>query len=218
MADPASSDELFKMWRQQVQAGADAWTKATQQAATQGQVPPSPPDPTQFWRQFTDQPSAPWAPFQGGGPANPDMLRQWKKFLDDWIAAWSKTLEETMSTPAFAEALGKTLDQFLNVQGKAKQAAARANKATLDALGLPSRDQIVGLSRQLMDLEDRLEGLEDKIDAAGPAARPTGAGTRGRSRKTATRKTATRKTAAKKTSARKSGARKTVTKRPKPKK
>ena len=99
------------------------------------------------------------------------------------------------------------------MQGKAKQAAARANKATLDALGLPSRDQIVGLSRQLMDLEDRLEGLEDKIDAAGPAARPTGAGTRGRSRKTATRKTA-----AKKTSARNSGARKTVTKRPKPKK
>ena len=208
MADPASSDELFAMWRQQVQAGADAWTKAVQQAASHGQVPPSPPDPTQFWRQFTGEPSAPWAPFQGAGPANPDMLRQWKKFLDDWITAWSKALEEAMSTPAFAEALGKTLDQFLTVQGKAKQAAAQSSKATLDALGLPSRDQIVGLSRQLMDLEDRIEGLEDKIAAAGPAARPTGAGTRGRPRKTTTRKTATTKTAARKKAA----------KRPKPKK
>ena len=213
MANRTSSDELFAMWRQQVQAGADAWTKAVQQAASQGQVPPSPPDPTQFWRQFTEQPSAPsapWAPFQGAGPANPDMLREWKKFLDDWIAAWSKTLEETMSTPAFAEALGKTLDQFLNVQGKAKQTAARSNKATLDALGLPSKDQIVGLSRQLMDLEDRLERLEDKIDAAGPAGPRTDARSRARSRKTTTKKTATRKTAARN--------RKTATKRPKPKK
>ncbi len=110
MPDSASSDELFKMWRKQVE-GTEAWTKAVKQAASHGQVPPSPPDPTQFWQQFVDQASAqaatPWAAFQraAAGPPNPDMLQQWKKFLDDWIAAWSKALEEAMSTPEFAEAL-----------------------------------------------------------------------------------------------------------------
>ncbi len=169
-------------------------------------MPPSPPDPTQFWRQFTDQPANPWTQFTGAGagagPANPDMLRQWKTFLDDWIAAWSKALEDAMSTPAFAEALGKTLDQFLTVQGKAKEAAKRSNKATLDALGLPSREQITGLSRQLMDLEDRLESLEDKIDAGTSAARPVRpAAPRARPKKAA-KKTVKKKTV-KRTAARK---------------
>ena len=207
MADSPSSDELFAMWRKQVEAGAEAWKKAVQQAASHGQVPPSPPDPTQFWRQFTGQASPPWASFQGAGPVNPDILRQWKTFLDDWIAAWSKALEEAMSTPAFAEALGKTLDQFLTVQGKAKRAAAKSSKATLDAMGLPSREQIVGLARQLMDLEDRLESLEDKIDA-GAAPRP--AATRARA------KAATRKKPG--TPPRKPAASKTTAKRAKPKK
>mgnify|MGYP002636163784 CR=1 FL=1 len=187
MADAASSDELFAMWRQQVEAGTEAWTKAVQQAASHGQVPPSPPDPTLFWRQFTDQASTPWAAFQGAGagPANPDMLRQWKKFLDDWIAAWAKALEGAMSTPEFAEALGKTLDQFLTVQGKVKETAKRTNKATLEALGLPSREQITGLSRQLMDLEDRLESLEDTLDAGAGTARPVRpAAPRARAKKT----------------------------------
>ena len=177
MADPTSDrDDLFATWRKQVEAGADAWMKTVQQMASQGQAPP-PPDPAQFWRQFTNLgPTGP-VPFPGAGPVDPQVLAQWKQFLDDWIAAWSRALEQAMQTEAFAEALGRTLDQFLTVQGKAREAAERSGKATIDALGLPSRDQVIGLSRQMMDLEDRLETLEDKLDALGsrppaPAAAP----------------------------------------------
>ena len=67
---------------------------------------------------------------------------------------------------------GKTLDQFLNTQQSAKQATTKASKATLESLGLPSRDQIVGLARQLMDLEDRLEGLEDRLEALAGGVTP----------------------------------------------
>ena len=164
MADPTSDrDDLFAQWRKQVEAGADAWIKTVQQMASQGHAPP-PPDPMQFWRQFTGTGPASTPPFPGAGPIDPQVLAQWKRFLDDWIAAWSQALEKAMGTEAFAQALGKTLDQFLTVQGKARQAAERSGKAAIDAVGLPSREQVVGLSRQMMDLEDRLEALEDKIE------------------------------------------------------
>ena len=172
MADPTSDrDDLFAMWRKQVEAGADAWMKAVQQMAGQGQAPP-PPDPAQFWRQFSNLGPTGSVPFPGAGPVDPQVLAQWKQFLDDWIAAWSRALEQAMRTEAFAEALGRTLDQFLTVQGKARQAAERSGKAAVDALGLPSRDQVIGLSRQMMDLEDRLETLEDKLDALGTPPPP----------------------------------------------
>ena len=170
MADPTSDpNDLFAQWRKQVEAGTAAWIKTVRQMASQGHVPP-PPDPMQFWRQFSNAGPMNAPPFAGAGPVDPQMLAQWKRFLDDWIAAWSQALERAMGTEAFAEALGKTLDQFLTVQGKAREAVERSGKAAIDAVGLPSREQVVGLSRQLMDLEDRLEGLEDKIE--GPRDNP----------------------------------------------
>ncbi len=174
MADPTSApDDLFAMWRKQVEAGTAAWVEAAQQMASQGRVP-NPPDPTQFWRQFSNfgPLGASPSPFPGTGPIDPEVLAQWKRFLDDWLAAWSRALEQVMGTEAFAEALGKTLDQFLSVQAKARQATEQATRTTIESLGLPSREQVVGLSRQMMDLEDRIESLADQLDALGtrPAA------------------------------------------------
>ena len=168
MADPTSDrDDLFAQWRKQVEAGTDAWIKTVRQMASQGQVPP-PPDPAQFWRQFSNAGPFNASPFTGAGPIDPEVLAQWKRFLDDWIAAWSRALEQAMGTEAFAEALGKTLDQFLTVQGKARQAVERSGKAAIDAVGLPSREQVVGLSRQMMDLDDRLEAIQDRLEADKP--------------------------------------------------
>ena len=172
MADPTSApDDLFAMWRKQVEAGTEAWIKAAQQMASQGHVP-NPPDPTQFWRQFPNFGASGASPFPGTGPIDPEVLAQWKRFLDDWLAAWSRALEQVMGTEAFAEALGKTLDQFLSVQAKARQATEHAAKAGIESLGLPTREQVVGLSRQMMDLEDRIESLADQLEALGtrPAA------------------------------------------------
>ena len=173
MTDPTSApDDLFAMWRKQVEAGTAAWVEAAQRMAGQGHVP-NPPDPTQFWRQFTNFGPLGASPFAGTGPVDPDVLAQWKRFLDDWLAAWSRALEQVMGTEAFAEALGKTLDQYLSVQAKARQATEQATKAGIESLGLPSREQVVGLSRQMMDLEDRIESLADQLDALG--ARPAAA-------------------------------------------
>lgn len=165
MAEAPSSEQLFELWRRQMQSATEAWAKSVEQMARAGQVPPAPPDPTTFFRPFVDQNLSSWAGWMNASPASPDLLKQWKKFLDDWLAAWTNALEQVMGTEAFAQALGKTLEQFLAVQGQAKKGIDQSTKATVDALGLPSKEQVVGLARHLMDLEDRLEALDDKIDA-----------------------------------------------------
>lgn len=194
MTDIPSSEELFALWRKQIEAGTDAWAKTVSQMASQGQAPSAPPDPAMFWRPFMDQGVAGWAQLFSAGPVSPELMGQWKKFLDDWIAAWTRALEQAMGTEAFAQSLGKTLDQFLTVQGAAKQAVEQSSQATLQALGLPSRDQVVGLSRQLMDLEDRIEAIEDAVGALGrPEPSPA------KTARKATKKNAKKKKVGKKT-------------------
>src|SRR5262249_52985904 len=111
---------------------------------------------------------------------------------------WTKALEQAMGTEAFAESLGKMLDRFLTVQGAAQEAARRANKATLDALGLPTREQIVALSRQLADGEDRLEAIEDQVQAF--RGRPPSPSSKAPRQSRTTRRAAPRKRSRKKQS------------------
>jgi hypothetical protein len=70
-----------------------------------------------------------------------------------------------MGRDAFAQALGKYLEQWLALQAPLKKAAGESTEAMLLALGIPSRSQVVEIARQLVDLQDRLEGLEDRLGA-----------------------------------------------------
>jgi hypothetical protein len=97
------------------------------------------------------------------GPASPDLFGQWKQFLDQWIEAWSKALGQAMGTEAFAQTLGSYLDRWLQAQGPVKKAGEESAETLLQALGLPSRAQVVGVARQLAEVDDRLERLEDGI-------------------------------------------------------
>jgi len=159
MADDAGTQALFDMWKKQIEEGTQAWARMMGQA----QATAAPPDLTQFWRPFMDQGIAAWHKLLAQGPVTPDIMAQWKQFLDQWIAAWGKVLEQAMGTETFAKALGKQLEQWLSTVGPAKQAADQTAEATLQALGIPSRTQVTGIARQIMDLEDRIEGLEDKL-------------------------------------------------------
>ncbi|MBI4610461.1 MAG: hypothetical protein HY726_15800 [Candidatus Rokubacteria bacterium] len=157
MAEDSSTQALFDLWKKQIEEGTQAWARLL----GQGQAV----DPTLFWRPFMDQGIAAWSRLLTQGPATPDLLTQWKQFLDQWIAAWGKVLEQAMGTEAFAQALGKHLEQWLALQAPARKAAEHATEATLSALGIPSRTQVVGIARQLVDLEDRVERLEDRLGA-----------------------------------------------------
>ena len=154
----SSTQQLMDLWKKQIDEGSQAWLRMV----GQGQ----PMDPQAFWRPFMDQGMAAWAKVMTQGTPSPDLMSQWKQFLDQWIAAWSRVLEQAMGTDTFAQALGKQLEGFLNAAGPARKAADQQVEAGLSAMGLPSRSQVTGLARQLIQMEEKIDALEDKLDAA----------------------------------------------------
>ena len=148
MADNSATQQLFDLWKKQVDEGTQAWLRMAGQGTA--------PDPQAFWRPFMDQGMQAWSKVMTQGTASPDLLAQWKQFLDQWIAAWSKVLEQAM---------GKQLEGFLNVSGPAKKAAEQQIEVGLSTLGLPSRTLVIGLAKQIAGLEEKIEGLEDRLDA-----------------------------------------------------
>src|SRR5262245_64447316 len=149
MADNPSQ-QLVDMWKHQVEEGTQAWLRMMGQGS--GAAPTM--DPQSFWRPFMDQGMAAWSKVmtQGAAPS-PDLMTQWKQFLDQWIAAWSRVLEQAMGTDAFAKAMGKQLEGFLNVSGPAKKAAEQQIEVGLSTLGLPSRTLVIGPAKQIAALE-----------------------------------------------------------------
>jgi polyhydroxyalkanoate synthesis regulator phasin len=158
MADSSATNQLFELWRRQFEESAAAWTRLAGQA-----TPPQPSDPTAFWRPILNQGLEQWARLFSQGPITPDLAAQWKQFLDQWIEAWSKALGQAMNTEAYAEMMGKFLDQQLVAQGPMKKAAEQSIEGALQALNLPSRGQVTNVARQIVELEERIERLEDGI-------------------------------------------------------
>ena len=158
-----SSQQLFDLWKKQVEDGAQAWLKMLGQASPAPAAAPA-WDPQAFWKPFMDQGIAAWSKVMTQGTPSPDLMAQWKQFLDQWIAAWSKVLEQAMGTEAFAQALGKQLEGFLAAAGPAKKAAEQQQEAALAGLGMASSRQLTSVAQQIVHLEDKVEALEDKLD------------------------------------------------------
>ena len=70
-----------------------------------------------------------------------------------------------MGTEQFAKLMGQSFDQFLAALGPLRKAAEAQTERALQALGLPSRSQVTAVAKQIVELEERLERLEDRIDA-----------------------------------------------------
>ena len=66
-----------------------------------------------------------------------------------------------MSTEAFAQQMGRSLERWLAAQAPMKKAAEQAIEQTLQALNLASRSQLTAVAKQIVELEERLERVED---------------------------------------------------------
>jgi hypothetical protein len=147
MAEMPSSQQLFESWKRQLEEGAASWAQLLAKTPTTGA------DPASFWwKPMFEGGLAQWARLFAQTPVSPDLMTQWKQFLDQSIEAWSKALSQAMSTEAFAQMMGKTLDQWLAAQGPAKRAADQSVEAGLQALNLPSRTQVAQVAKQMEDL------------------------------------------------------------------
>ena len=160
MTDTGGSPQLFEMWKKQLEDGAQAWGKLFGQPAA---APPT--DPMAFWRPLVEQWVQASARAFAQTPMTPDVMGQWKQFLDQSIEAWSRALGQMMNTEQFAQGMGRTLEQWMTSYAPAKKAADQGVEGALQALNLPTRVQVTALAKQLMDLEERLDRLEDGISA-----------------------------------------------------
>ncbi len=61
-----------------------------------------------------------------------------------------------LENPVFSQALGTALGMG--------EKAAQAQKRAMDAVGLPSAEEMGRLERRIRSLSDRLESLEDQLD------------------------------------------------------
>ena len=162
MTADATPHQLFDMWRKQVEESTQAWTRLLAQRPAAA----APPDPAAFWRPVLDQGLETWAKLFTQTPATPELLPQWKQFLDQWIEAWSKVLGQAMGTEQFAKLMGQSLEQLLATHGSLRRAAEQQTEQALQALQLPSRAQVTAIAKMIVELEERLDRLEDRIDAA----------------------------------------------------
>ena len=161
MADATTTNPLFEMWRKQFEEGAAAWARMVSQA----QTPPTPTDPTAFWRPVLNQGVEQWARIFAQTPVSPDLAVQWKQFIDQWIEAWSKALGHVMNTEAYAGMMGRYLDQWLVAAAPMKKAAEQQIDQALATLNVASRSQLTAVAKQLVELEERLERMEDTLGA-----------------------------------------------------
>src|SRR5919108_3184493 len=141
-----ASQQLFEIWKRQLDEGAHAWSRVL------GASPTPAPDPLSFWKPAMEHGLQTWARIFATTPVTPDLMSQWKQFLDQSIEAWSKALGQVMNTDAYAQAMGKALDQWLASYAPVKKQADQSLDATLQALNLPSRGQVTALAKQIMEL------------------------------------------------------------------
>ena len=153
--------QLFEMWRKQLEDGAQAWGKLLSQPA----AAPAPADPMAFWRPMVEQWVQASARAFSQTPMSPDVMSQWKQFLDQSIDAWSRALSQAMNTDSFAQMLGKYLDQWLVTTAPMKKAAEHGVDQALQTLNLASRSQLTAVAKQIVELEDRVERIEEAVNA-----------------------------------------------------
>ncbi len=144
------------MWTRSMEQGMEAWLKVVSQPQTS--------DASQFWRPMFGQSLDIWSQILQQGAGSPDVLTQWKRFLDDSVDAWSKVLERAMGSEGFAVAMGKCLDQYLNMVGPMRKNLQSSNEEFLRTMNLPSRKQVTDLASQIVSLEARLDALETRIE------------------------------------------------------
>jgi polyhydroxyalkanoate synthesis regulator phasin len=152
--------QLFDLWRRQLEESTQAWTRMVSQAP-----PTAIPDPMAFWRPVLNQGLEQWAQIFAQSPATPDLVAQWKQFLDQWVEAWSRVLGQAMGTEHFAQLMGRSLEGWLTAQAPMKKAGEQAIEQTLQTLNVASRTQLTAVAKQVVELEERLERIEDGIAA-----------------------------------------------------
>jgi polyhydroxyalkanoic acid synthase PhaR subunit len=89
----------------------------------------------------------------------PNAFDLWKQIYEANEHAWNSALERAMATPSFAEAQGRFLESML-----AAQKTVRDNtRSMMEALNLPTREDIARLGELITALEEKIDQLDDRV-------------------------------------------------------
>lgn len=89
-----------------------------------------------------------------------DPFAVWKNVYDKTEAKWNEVLHETMQKEAFSEWLGQVQNAYLQYQ----QLVQKTTDNYLKQVNLPSRDEISNVASLIINLEEKVDNLDQKID------------------------------------------------------
>jgi polyhydroxyalkanoic acid synthase PhaR subunit len=104
------------------------------------------------------RPAQPEGPF--GGMRFPDPFAWWKQLYEANEETWAKSMEQAMGTSAFAEALGRYMQSYLELQDLTRKGVERY----LETLNVPSRNDVARIAEQVIALESKIDDLDFKTD------------------------------------------------------
>jgi hypothetical protein len=104
------------------------------------------------------------------GPLDP--FGAFRTIRDAGMDAWSKMMIEAVNTEQFAQGMGAWLDSYLTISAPLRKAVSSTMTDVLSALNMPTRDDVIGLSERLTNIEMRLDDLDAKLDSTARAPRP----------------------------------------------
>ena len=149
MNTQASAAGMFEFWKDFLQQSSTFWSQAASV--------PQPPDPSQAWRQFVTM----WTEFWTKAfTLSPDTAQASQKLWMEQLETLAQGFSNVMGTEAFSAMQSKFFEQNLAWQEKAAKVMNPQTDAALQALNLPSRNQIDRLMERVIGIEERLDDLE----------------------------------------------------------
>jgi len=89
-----------------------------------------------------------------------DPFKIWKEFYDKSESHFSKMFDETMHKEDFSEWMGHFLNLYIQYQNMVKQTTEKY----LEAANFPSRADISNLASLIVNLESKVDDLEDIVE------------------------------------------------------
>ena len=93
-----------------------------------------------------------------------DAMNQWRGMRDLYVEAWAKAAVEMVNSPAYAEATGAMLNNYLTLSAPLSEAVEKCMLKALEQLAMPSRADVLSIAERMTNIEIRLDDLDAKLD------------------------------------------------------
>ncbi|MFB6469238.1 poly(R)-hydroxyalkanoic acid synthase subunit PhaE [Cytobacillus sp. Hz8] len=89
-----------------------------------------------------------------------DPFKVWKDIYQQTEAKWNEAIHETMQKEAFAEWMGQVQSAYLQYQ----ELVQKTTENYLKQISVPTRDEISSVASLIINLEEKVDNLDQKID------------------------------------------------------